>query len=154
MLRIVNLLIALSLGVHREQLEQRTGLTWPRPFLLRPFDALFLTILAVCYVMFVGIEGVGIRCRRWALWLLRGFFDACPIEVCSALLQSWEGGDGAEKRGVDSAGWKERRGGFGNPRQPMFTLQTLKVHSTSATGSRAIRWQFTYKFLISPCCFV
>ena len=36
MLRIVNLLMALSLGVHREQLEQRMGLTWPRPFLLRP----------------------------------------------------------------------------------------------------------------------
>ena len=36
MLRMVNLLIALSLGVHREQLEQRIGLTWPRPFLLRP----------------------------------------------------------------------------------------------------------------------
>lgn len=36
MLRMVNLLIALSLGVHREQLEHRMGLTWPRPFLLRP----------------------------------------------------------------------------------------------------------------------
>jgi hypothetical protein len=36
MLRIVNLLMALSLGVHREQLEHRIGLTWPRPFLLRP----------------------------------------------------------------------------------------------------------------------
>jgi hypothetical protein len=36
MLRMVNLLIALSLGVQRAQLEQRTGLTWPRPFLLRP----------------------------------------------------------------------------------------------------------------------
>ena len=36
MLRMVNLLIALSLGVHREQLEHLTGLTWPRPFLLRP----------------------------------------------------------------------------------------------------------------------
>lgn len=36
MFLIVNLLIALSLGVHREQLEQRMGLTWPRPFLLRP----------------------------------------------------------------------------------------------------------------------
>lgn len=36
MLRMVNLLIALSLGVHRAQLEQRMGLTWPRPFLLRP----------------------------------------------------------------------------------------------------------------------
>ena len=36
MLRMVNLFIALSLGVHREQLEQRMGLTWPRPFLLRP----------------------------------------------------------------------------------------------------------------------
>ena len=38
MLRMVNLLIALSLGVHREQLEQRIGLTWPRPFLFRPLD--------------------------------------------------------------------------------------------------------------------
>lgn len=36
MLRMVNLLMALSLGVHREQLEHRIGLTWPRPFLLRP----------------------------------------------------------------------------------------------------------------------
>lgn len=36
MFRIVNLLIALSLGVHREQLEHLMGLTWPRPFLLRP----------------------------------------------------------------------------------------------------------------------
>lgn len=40
MLRMVNLLIALSLGVQREQLEQRIGLTWPRPFLLRPLQAL------------------------------------------------------------------------------------------------------------------
>jgi len=44
-LRMVNLFIALSFGVQREQLLQRMGLTWPRPFLLRPFDALFLTIL-------------------------------------------------------------------------------------------------------------
>jgi hypothetical protein len=36
MLRMVNLLMALSLGVHREQLEQRMGLTCPRPDLLRP----------------------------------------------------------------------------------------------------------------------
>jgi len=36
MLRMVNLLMALSFGVHREQLEHLTGLTWPRPFLLRP----------------------------------------------------------------------------------------------------------------------
>lgn len=47
MFRMVNLLIALSLGVHREQLEQRMGLTWPRPFLLRPLDARFLTMIAV-----------------------------------------------------------------------------------------------------------
>lgn len=38
MLRMVNRLIALSLGVQRAQLEQRTGLTWPRPFLLRPLN--------------------------------------------------------------------------------------------------------------------
>ena len=36
MFLMVNLLIALSFGVHREQLEQRMGLTWPRPFLFRP----------------------------------------------------------------------------------------------------------------------
>lgn len=45
--RIVNLLIALSLGVHREQFEHRTGLTWPRPFLFRPLFARFFTILAI-----------------------------------------------------------------------------------------------------------
>jgi len=39
MLRMVNLLIALSLGVHREQLLHRMGLTWPRPFLFRPLEA-------------------------------------------------------------------------------------------------------------------
>jgi hypothetical protein len=33
MLRMVNRLMALSLGVHREQLLHRMGLTWPRPFL-------------------------------------------------------------------------------------------------------------------------
>jgi len=33
---IVKRLIALSFGVQREQLLQRMGLTWPRPFLLRP----------------------------------------------------------------------------------------------------------------------
>jgi hypothetical protein len=32
MFRMVNLLMALSLGVHREQFEQRIGLTWPRPW--------------------------------------------------------------------------------------------------------------------------
>jgi hypothetical protein len=31
MLRMVNRLMALSLGVHLEQLEHRMGLTWPRP---------------------------------------------------------------------------------------------------------------------------
>lgn len=36
MLRIVNLLIALSFGVQREQLEHRIGFTCPRPFLFRP----------------------------------------------------------------------------------------------------------------------
>lgn len=35
-LRMVNLFIALSLGVHLEQLEHRIGLTCPLPFLLRP----------------------------------------------------------------------------------------------------------------------
>lgn len=38
MLRIVNLLIALSLGVHLEQLEHRIGFTWPLPFLFRPLQ--------------------------------------------------------------------------------------------------------------------
>ena len=35
---MVNLLIALSLGVHREQFEQRIGFTCPLPFLLRPLS--------------------------------------------------------------------------------------------------------------------
>ena len=38
MLRMVKRLMALSLGTQRAQLEQRTGLTWPRPFLLRPLE--------------------------------------------------------------------------------------------------------------------
>lgn len=38
MFRMVKRLMALSLGVHREQLLQRMGLTWPRPFLLRPLE--------------------------------------------------------------------------------------------------------------------
>ncbi len=66
MFLIVNRLIALSLGVHRLQLEQRMGFTWPRPFLFTStvrfvscaihktgtsngniyLDALFLTIFA------------------------------------------------------------------------------------------------------------
>lgn len=36
MLRITNFLMALSLGTHRAQLVQRTGLTWPLPCLERP----------------------------------------------------------------------------------------------------------------------
>lgn len=44
MLRMVNLFIALSLGVHREQLEQRMGFTWPRPFLLRPLGRRVLVL--------------------------------------------------------------------------------------------------------------
>lgn len=35
-LRITNFLIALSLGTHRAQLVQRTGLTCPRPCFDRP----------------------------------------------------------------------------------------------------------------------
>ena len=56
MLRMVNLLIALSFGVQREQLEQRIGLTCPRPFLLRPLDARFLTILADSEVLLVAVR--------------------------------------------------------------------------------------------------
>lgn len=44
MLRMVNLLIALSLGVHREQLEQRMGLTWPRPY----FSSQFSFLIGLC----------------------------------------------------------------------------------------------------------
>ncbi len=47
MLRFVNLFMAFSMRVHREPLLHRMGLTWPRPFLLRPLFFLFLTILAV-----------------------------------------------------------------------------------------------------------
>lgn len=38
MLRMVNRLMALSLGVHLEQLEHRMGLTWPRPVRNRVSD--------------------------------------------------------------------------------------------------------------------
>jgi hypothetical protein len=46
MFRIVNLLIALSLGVQREQLLHLIGFTCPRPDLLRPLEERFLTILS------------------------------------------------------------------------------------------------------------
>jgi hypothetical protein len=36
MLRMVNLFIALSLGVQREQLLHLIGFTWPLPFLFLP----------------------------------------------------------------------------------------------------------------------
>jgi hypothetical protein len=42
MFLMTNRLIALSLGTHRAQLEQRTAGVCPRPFLLRPPDRLFL----------------------------------------------------------------------------------------------------------------
>jgi hypothetical protein len=61
MLRIVKRLIALSLGVHLEQLEQRMGLTWPRPFLLRPLEARFLTILG-CFLVELEYGGC---CELW-----------------------------------------------------------------------------------------
>ena len=38
MLRMVNLFIALSFGVHLEQFEHLIGLTCPRPFLFRPLQ--------------------------------------------------------------------------------------------------------------------
>ena len=68
MLRTVNLLIALSLGTHREQFEQRTGLTCPRPDLLRPPFLLFFVILK----LEVGLEGdFDGEAEGWA----RGTFD-------------------------------------------------------------------------------
>lgn len=42
MLRTVKRFIALSLATQREQFEQRTKVTCPRPFLLRPVFRLFL----------------------------------------------------------------------------------------------------------------
>jgi len=52
MLRMVKRLMALSLGVHREQLLQRIGLTWPLPFLLRPLFFLFFTIVPFLLLLF------------------------------------------------------------------------------------------------------
>lgn len=54
MLRTVKRLMALSLGTHREQLEQRTKVTWPRPFLLRPLFLLFLVCAAGCQLSCAG----------------------------------------------------------------------------------------------------
>jgi hypothetical protein len=72
MLRMVNLLIALSLGVHREQLEQRMGLTWPRPFLLRPLDARFLTILT---------DSDGLVSERFRERRNRSAYRRCDLKV-------------------------------------------------------------------------
>ena len=93
MLRMVNLLIALSFGVQREQLEQlfdrqynslhlfssahrnyRIGLTCPRPFLFRPFDARFLTMIAVyggCRIGVVSRNRVGCSegISKWRRWI-------------------------------------------------------------------------------------
>ena len=55
MLRMVKRLMALSLGVHREQLEQRIGLVWPRPFLFRP-----LRRVSVC--MSIQRDGDSLTC--------------------------------------------------------------------------------------------
>ena len=72
MLRMVNLLIALSLGVHREQLEQRMGLTWPRPFLLRPLKRLsVLNNASISIVIILGcalldhFDGIEIGVAAW-----------------------------------------------------------------------------------------
>jgi hypothetical protein len=74
MFLMVNLLIALSLGVHREQLEHLIGLTWPRPFLFLPLFARFLTMLGD----YVGdVTG---RRRKTSLAMLRslGVGNSCP----------------------------------------------------------------------------
>lgn len=73
MLRMVNLLMALSLGVHREQLEQRMGFTWPRPFLLRPLfflcsrngrSAFARPVICRARLVSVGLVGEEMRQRR------------------------------------------------------------------------------------------
>lgn len=83
MLRMVNLFIALSFGVHREQLEHLIGLTWPRPFLLRPLDARFLTILAVFEVIR--------RLSKWLIYRARKSRSMVCMnsEVVPSLVNSW-----------------------------------------------------------------
>lgn len=56
----VNRLIALSFATQREQFEQRTKPTWPRPFLLRPLFLLFL----VCQKNMFSILAHIVRSRR------------------------------------------------------------------------------------------
>jgi hypothetical protein len=63
MLRMVKRLMALSLGVHREQLEHRMGFVWPRPFLLRPLFFLFFAILTV------DGDGDLSRGEWWKIWV-------------------------------------------------------------------------------------
>lgn len=53
MFLIVNLFIALSFGVHLEQLEHRMGLTCPLPFLLRPLYHLISSPRSVAYLGFI-----------------------------------------------------------------------------------------------------
>lgn len=65
MFLIVNLFIALSLGVHLEQFEHRMGLTCPRPFLLRP-------LMTWCQLTIFW--GTAIILRRSLLDHLSGFY--------------------------------------------------------------------------------
>ena len=75
MLRIVNLFIALSFGVHLEQLEQRIGLTWPRPFLLRPLEG-HCQLSPPKFNRDIGCKGGVLRCA-----LLDHFCDLCFVSI-------------------------------------------------------------------------
>ena len=88
-------LMALSLGTQREQFEQRTERTCPRPFLLRPPPRLFLVILNRLDVSLVhavgtrwssegGLERLARCVTSLAVVVLLKAIHHCPISDCTS----------------------------------------------------------------------
>lgn len=89
MLRMVKRLMALSLGVHREQLLHRMGLTWPRPFLFRPLEVNHVSIDLEkdrCEgARDFSSRGIGVGSASWSLRVWRG------IVLVLSLLDHFDG---------------------------------------------------------------
>jgi hypothetical protein len=102
MLRMVKRLIALSLGVHREQLEQRMGLTWPRPFLLRP----------LWFGQYDESRRTGWG-ESWGLILGRALLDHDGLALLGRLANrsGLDGRNGRNGRYVSTKNWKQEAGG-------------------------------------------
>lgn len=82
MLRMVKRLMALSLGTQRAQLEQRTGLTWPRPFLLRPLKNQSVIVFPMGFVHVQVVRCIHSFPHSPSSGNAR-FFVSCSAELCS-----------------------------------------------------------------------